>query len=230
MNRVERGIYIQSLDGTMGESAKTGVAGGRAEPAAKPEKYQRILDAAISVIAQKGFFQARVSEIADRAGVADGTIYLYFRSKEQILMAAIDSAFDAFLERARHEARDTALPAAQRLRRLCQLHLEHLGANRNLALMFQTELRQSTRFLAQFSRTRLVEYFELIRSVIRDGQRAGDFRAGIPEKIAANCFFGAVDEMVTSWMLSEHDYPLAGATDAVMDVILKGMEQGKTAG
>ena len=193
------------------------------------EKYQRILEAAISVIAEKGFFQARVSEIAERAGVADGTIYLYFKNKEQILMAAIDSPFVAFLERARTAAQDLSISPEQRLRRLCQLHLETLGENRNLALVFQTELRQSARFLAQFSRTRLVEYFDLIRSVVREGQAAGQFRAGVSDKIAANCFFGAIDEMVTSWMLSEHSYPLAGAADAVMDVILNGMENRSAA-
>ncbi|HZU21705.1 MAG TPA: TetR/AcrR family transcriptional regulator [Terriglobales bacterium] len=204
----------------MAEALKTRVS----RPIARGEKHQRILDAAISVIAEKGFFQARVSEIAERAGVADGTIYLYFKNKEQILMAAIDSAFAAFLERARAAVSDAAMPPEQRLSRLCQLHLETLGGNRDLALVFQTELRQSARFLAQFSRTRLVEYFDLIRSLVREAQSAGRFRPDISDKIAANCFFGAIDEMVTSWMLSEHQYSLAGAADAVMNVILKGME------
>jgi TetR/AcrR family fatty acid metabolism transcriptional regulator len=192
-------------------------------PAGKGQKHQRILEAAIAVIAEKGFFQARVAEIAERAGVADGTIYLYFKSKEEILMAAIDSAFASFLEQARREVQDASLTPEQRLRRLCGLHLQTLGGNHDLALVFQTELRQSVRFLAQFSRTRLVEYFDLIRATVREGQSAGMFRSEISDKIAANCFFGAIDEMVTSWMLSEQPYELAGAADAVMDVILKGM-------
>jgi TetR/AcrR family fatty acid metabolism transcriptional regulator len=155
--------------------------------------------------------------------VADGTIYLYFKNKEQVLMAAIDSAFAAFLERARADLSRTQEPR-QRLRRLAQLHLETLGANRSLAVVFQTELRQSAKFLSQFSHHRLVEYFDLIREIVREGQRAGAFRRELSDKIVANCFFGALDEMVTSWMLSEHDYPLAGAADAVVDVILQGME------
>jgi TetR/AcrR family fatty acid metabolism transcriptional regulator len=187
------------------------------------DKYQRILDAAIEVIAENGYFQARVTDIAARAGVADGTIYLYFKNKEQVLMAAIDSAFAAFLVRARAELFRTPEPA-QRLRRLAQLHLETLGANRSLAIVFQTELRQSAKFLGQFSHHRLVEYFDLIRTVVREGQRTGVFRRGLSDKIVANCFFGALDEMVTSWMLSEHDYPLAGAADAVVDVVLQGLE------
>lgn len=212
----------------MAEAVKTRAAGSTAAPGGKPEKYQRILDAAVCVIAEKGFFQARVAEIAERAGVADGTIYLYFKSKEQILMAAIDSAFATFFERARSEVKDPSLPPNQRLRRLCQLHLETLGSNRNVALVFQTELRQSARFLAQFSHTSLVEYFDLIRAIIREGQATGQFRPDISDKIAANCFFGAIDEMVTSWMLSEHPYSLTGAADAVIDVILKGMEARPT--
>ena len=138
-------------------------------------------------------------------------------------MAAIDAAFAAFLQRARAEMEKTRDPR-ERLQRIALLHLEGLGANRSLAIVFQTELRQSARFLAQFSHRRLVEYFDLIRQVVRDGQQAGMFRREMSDKIAANCFFGALDEMVTSWVLSEHDYPLAGAADAVVDVVLRGME------
>ena len=192
-------------------------------PNSKPEKYQRILDAAIEVISENGYFQARVSEIADRAGVADGTIYLYFKNKEQILMAAIDAAFEAFLQRAKEELQPIDDPRA-RLRRLAFLHLDAMGANRPLAAVFQTELRQSAKFLTQFSRRHLVEYFDLIRDIIRQGQSQGVFRHDVSEKIAANCLFGALDEMVTSWVLSEHEYPLAGAADPVVDLFLRGVE------
>lgn len=190
------------------------------------DKYQRILDAAVEVIAESGYFRARVTDIAARAGVADGTIYLYFKNKEQVLMAAIDSAFAGFLKRARTELSHAHGPRA-RLQRLAHLHLETLGANRSLAIVFQTELRQSAKFLAQFSHHQLIEYFDLIRAEVREGQRLGVFRRELSDKIVANCFFGALDEMVTSWVLSEHDYPLAGAADAVVDVILMGMETGK---
>lgn len=198
-------------------------AGRTGESPQRGDKSQRILDAAIAVIAEKGYWQARVSEIADRAGVADGTIYLYYKNKEQLLMAAIDSAFGAFLERARRELADLKGPR-QRLHRLAYVHLDMLGGNRSLAIVFQTELRQSAKFLKEFSQHRLVEYFDMIRGIVREGQKNGEFRAEMSDKIAANCFFGALDEMVTSWMLSERDYPLAGAADAVVDVILTGME------
>ena len=187
------------------------------------DKYQRILEAAVEVIAEHGFFNARVADIAQRAGVADGTIYLYFKSKDQILMAAISNAFGAFLELARAEVKSASEPRDQ-LRRLALLHLTSLGSNRNLAIVFQTELRQSARFLAQFSQHQLKQYFDLIREVVRKGQDQGVFRGDLSDKIVANCFFGSLDEMVTSWLLGERDYSLPGAADAVVDVILGGVE------
>ena len=186
-----------------------------------PEKYDRILEAAMAVFAEKGFFVSRISDIADRANVADGTVYLYFKNKDEILATAINSAFDTFMNNAREELQKIAEPA-ERLRTLARLHLEALGGNRNAAVVFQMELRQSTRLL-EFSHHHLIEYFTLVRDAIQEGQRRGDFRRDLPDKIAANCFFGALDEMVTSWVLSEHDFPLANAADAIVDILLNGM-------
>ncbi len=166
---------------------------------------------------------ARVADIAARAGVADGTVYLYFRNKEEILMAAINTAFDGFMKHARTEVEGIASPV-EKLRRLAFLHLEALGANRNLAIVFQMELRQSVRFLGAFSHHQMVEYFTLVRECIRQGQQQGLLRPEMNDKIAANCFFGALDEMVTSWVLAEQEYPLSKAADSVSDIILRGLE------
>ncbi len=186
------------------------------------DKYQRILDAAAAVFAEKGFFNSRVADIADRANVADGTVYLYFKSKEEILRIVINTAFDAFMSLARTELTKLSDPA-QRLQRLAFLHLDALGSNRNLAVVFQMELRQSTRFLSEFSHHHMVEYLGLVREAIVQGQASGIFRREVPDKFAANCFFGALDEMVTSWVLSKHEYPLANVADVVVDIFLNGM-------
>lgn len=186
-----------------------------------PEKYDRILEAALAVFAEKGFFVSRISDIADRANVADGTVYLYFKNKDEILATAISTAFDTFMNNARTELEKIPDPVA-RLRKLARLHLEALGGNRNAAIVFQMELRQSTR-LSEFSHQHLIEYFTLVRAAIQEGQQLGVFRQDMPDKIAANCFFGALDEMVTSWVLSEHEFPLANAADAVVDILLNGM-------
>lgn len=190
-----------------------------------PDKYQRILDGAVAVFAEKGFFTSRIADIADRAGVADGTVYLYFKNKEEILMSAINTAFDAFMSLARTELKKLPDPA-ERLRRLAHLHLDAMGSNRNLAVVFQMELRQSARFLSEFSHHHMVEYLQLVREAIREGQARGMFRPQMSDKYAANCFFGALDEMVTSWVLSGHEFPLVNAADVVVDIFLNGMRTG----
>ena len=192
------------------------------------DKHQRILDAAIEVIAEHGFFHSRVAEIADRAGVADGTVYLYFKTKDELLMAAIDSAFHRFIRRAEAALSELTDPR-EKLRRMAFLHLEGLGSNRDLAIVFQTELRHSAKFLGEFSHNLMGEYFDLIKRVLREGQSSGVFRPEISVTIAAHCFFGAVDEIVTSWVLSERDrdaHHLSGLTDSVVSIILKGVETG----
>ena len=206
------------------QSGDNGIPGPVVPGNRNSEKYQRILDAALAVFAEKGFFVSRVSDIADRANVADGTVYLYFKNKDEILASAINTAFDGFMSRARTELEKLASPT-ERLRRLAYLHLEALGSNRNLAVVFQMELRQSTRSLSEFSHKHLVEYFTLVREAITEGKTRGEFRQEMPEKIAANCFFGAIDEMVTSWVLSEKDYPLAHAADPLIDILLNGMRR-----
>ncbi len=190
------------------------------------DKYQRILDAAVAVFAEKGFFTSRIADIADRADVADGTVYLYFKNKEEILMTAINTAFDGFMSLARTELKKLADPA-ERLRRLAFLHLEAMGSNRNLAVVFQMELRQSTRFLSEFSHRHMIEYLQLVRDAITEGQAKGIFRREMSDKYAANCFFGALDEMVTSWVLSGHEFQLPHAADVVVDIFLNGMRAGQ---
>ncbi len=214
-------VFPTGLGESLSTSSNTGI-----NPNRTTDKYQRILDAAVAVFAEKGFFVARISDIADRANVADGTVYLYFKNKEEILMTAINTAFDGFMRRARIELEKIASPSA-RLRRLAFLHLDALGSNRNMAVVFQMELRQSTRFIAEFSHRQMVEYLGLVRTAIREGQERGEFRRDMPEKFAANCFFGAIDEMVTSWVLSEHEYPLTNVANVVMDILLNGMQTAK---
>ena len=190
------------------------------------DKHTRILYAAIEVFAEHGYFQARISDIAIKAGVADGTIYLYFKNKEQILMAALDFAFHRFMNVAKGEIKTIQGPR-ERLLRLAELHLEKMGENRGIAVVFQTEVRQSARFLKEFSHKHLVEYFDLVRSIVQEGQQKGIFRKEVSDKIAANCIFGALDAMVTSWLLSEKDYRLGHAASALMDVVLTGLEVRK---
>ncbi len=193
-----------------------------ARPAPDTDKRQLILDAATHVFAERGFFAAQVADIARRAGIAAGTVYLYFKSKDDILI----SLFDRTMQDAIREGKDALAgspDAADRLRRIARLHLERLGRDRALAIVFQVELRQSTKFMARLSATRLRSYLGLIRDAIAEGQAAGLFRQGVPPTLAAKMFFGALDEMATNWILSDRRYTLADDADTIVDVFLHGV-------
>ena len=110
----------------------------------------------------------------------------------------------------------------ERLLRLARAHLARLGHDRNLAIVFQVELRQSTKFMERFSSTLLRDYLGLIRDAIADGQRAGTFRADINATVAAKMFFGALDEMATNWILSRRGYSLEADADTVVDLFVNG--------
>jgi TetR/AcrR family fatty acid metabolism transcriptional regulator len=192
----------------------------RPEPLPGP-KRDAILRAAIDVFAERGYFTAQVADVARVAGVAAGTVYLYFRSKEDLLISIFERSMRAALSEVRDGDANGADPV-ERLRRFARLHLGRLGRDRKLAVVFQVELRQSTKFMERFSSTLLREYLGLIRSAIADGQAAGVFRTDINPTVAAKMFFGALDEMATNWILSSRRYSLESDADAVVDLFVNG--------
>jgi TetR/AcrR family fatty acid metabolism transcriptional regulator len=188
------------------------------------DKRRRILQAAVKVFARKGYFAARVAEIAQRAGVADGTIYLYFRGKEDILVSLFDELMAEHVERAREEMQAVS-DAPSRLRLIAEHHLRALGADRDVAVVFQVELRQSTKFMERFTASWLGRYFDLVGSVIEQGQREGSLRADVPRKLVTKAFFGTLDELVTSWVIGRKDYDLALLAGPAVDLLLRGAAQ-----
>jgi TetR/AcrR family fatty acid metabolism transcriptional regulator len=195
------------------------------QPERKPNgKYEAILRAAIKVFAGSGFFNSKVADVAREAGVADGTVYLYFKNKDDILVSIFNHYMDEALAAGKASLAEIDDPI-EKLRRIVRAHLERLGRDRNLAVVFQVELRSSTKFMEQCSATKVTEYLELIRAVIEDGQREGVFRAGINTKVAAKVLFGALDEMATNWVLSRKRYNLISTAEPVLDVFLSGVQR-----
>jgi TetR/AcrR family fatty acid metabolism transcriptional regulator len=190
------------------------------EPTLGP-KRDALLRAAIDVFAERGYFNAQVADVARVAGVAAGTVYLYFRSKDDLLVSIFERSMREAIAEGRAMAGGVRDPR-QRLRRFAALHLGRLGRDRNLAVVFQVELRQSTKFMERFSSTLLRDYLGLIRDAIADGQRAGMFRADIKATVAAKMFFGALDEMATNWILSRRRYSLEADADTVVDLFVNG--------
>jgi TetR/AcrR family fatty acid metabolism transcriptional regulator len=186
------------------------------------DKRAAIIRAAIRVFAHNGYFNSKVADIAREAGVADGTVYLYFKSKEEILHSIFDRSVDEAVADARKQL-DAISDPREKLRQIARLHLERLGADRDLAVVFQVELRGSTKFMEEFSAAGFAEYLALIRSAFEEGQRAGVFRADLNAKIVAKILFGALDEMATNWILSPRRYKLAPMADQVLDILLNGV-------
>jgi TetR/AcrR family fatty acid metabolism transcriptional regulator len=189
------------------------------------DKREAILRAAIKVFARNGYFNSKVSDIAGEAGIADGTVYLYFKSKDEILHSVFDRAMAEFIAEGQRELAELQDPVTK-LRRIAELHLEKLGGDRELAIVFQVELRGSTKFMREFSAAGFGEYLDIIRRTIAEGQREGMFRNDIKPITAAKIFYGALDEMVTNWVLSQRHYPLAPLADEVLKVFFGGVLLG----
>lgn len=190
------------------------------------DKREAILRAATEVFARNGYFNSKVSDIAKSANVADGTVYLYFKSKEEILHSIFDRTMLEAIDEARERLGKIA-DARERLRALAQLHLQRLGADRALAVVFQVELRGSTKFMEAFSAAGFAEYLKLIREIIEEGKQSGVFRRDLNANLCAKILFGALDEMATNWILSERAYDLAPMADAVLDVFFNGVVKTK---
>jgi TetR/AcrR family fatty acid metabolism transcriptional regulator len=185
-------------------------------------KREAILRAGTCVFARNGYFNAKVADIAREAEVADGTVYLYFKSKEEILHSIFDQKMAEAIESGRKLIAKINDPS-EKLRRIAALHLERLGADRDLAIVFQVELRGSTKFMREFSAAGFAEYLSLLRQTFEEGQRSGVFRADLNAKIVSKILFGALDEMATNWIISKRNYKLEPMADLVMDVFLNGV-------
>lgn len=186
------------------------------------DKREAILRAATKVFAGKGYFNSKVADIAKEAGIADGTVYLYFKSKDEILHSIFDRAMAEFIEEGKRELKDFD-NAKDKLRRISQLHLERLGADREMAIVFQVELRGSTKFMEAFSAAGFAEYLDIIRKTIEEGQTQGVFRKDLHPITCAKILYGALDEMVTNWILSKNSYPLAPMADEVLKIFFGGV-------
>jgi TetR/AcrR family transcriptional regulator, fatty acid metabolism regulator protein len=187
-----------------------------------PSKPQQIIDAAIRVFARTGYYNSRVSDIAREAGIASGTIYLYFKTKDEILVSLFRDKMAEWVAFARREIATEADPVAK-IRRLVALHFSVLEANPDLAEVVQVELRQGHKFFRGASAHEISAYFELIGGVLEEGIASGQVRRDLPVKLATKMLFGAMDQLATSWVLGKRAYRLSDAAEAVATIFLKGV-------
>ena len=186
------------------------------------DKHGQIIDAAVRVFARNGYYNSRVSDIAREAGIASGTIYLYFKTKDDILVTLFREKMAAWVAHLRAEiARENG--AVAKVKRLVALHFTVLEQDPALAEVVQVELRQGHKFFRGASAHEVSAYLELIASILEDGQAAGTIRRDVPVKIATKVLFGAMDQVATSWVLGKRKYRLTDAADAVAAIFLRGV-------
>lgn len=189
----------------------------------KEKKFDIILDAALKVIAENGFHGSQVSKIAKEAGVADGTIYLYFKNKEDILISLFQNKLGHLIEMF-NESIQVSTTAEAAIRSICQIHFTELEKNVHLAYVTQIELRQSNIELRKAIGEIVKPYIKLIEHILVKGVENGEFRSNLDVKLARNLIFGGMDEVVSSWLISGSKYSLSNQIEGTADFFLRAIK------
>ncbi|MEH7125649.1 TetR/AcrR family transcriptional regulator [Bacillus sp. JJ1773] len=184
-------------------------------------KYRQIIDAAVIAIAENGYHQAQVSKIAKQAGVADGTIYLYFKNKEDILISLFQEKMGYFVEKYEEKiaGKETA---AEKLLVLVETHFNMLSEDRHLAIVTQLELRQSNKEIRHKINEVLKGVLSLVEKILVEGKENGEFSAALDTRLARQMIFGTMDETVTTWVMNEQKYDLTSLAGPVHQLLLGG--------
>ena len=190
----------------------------------KGNKREKILLAAEEVFANKGFYMSRVSDIAKRAKVAEGTIYIYFESKEDIILSIFKEKMGKWLESLKEKLSQINDPI-EKLREIIGTHFSTLYENPHLAQLIQIELRACSAFMRGGSAPEMKAYLNLIEEVIEEGKEKGVFRKDFSTKVAARALLGIMDEMATIWVLKKK-FDLRELTEEVFDIFYKGIKGG----
>ncbi len=191
--------------------------------ARRNHKKELIIDAAIRVFAEKGFYLAKVADVARSAGVADGTIYLYFKNKDDILISLFETKMEEILTRFRTIVTDN-LPATDKIREFVRLHFRLIEEDQNLAEVFQVELRQSSKFLKDYHNQKFIDYLNIIGDILFEGQASGIFRTDFRINTQKLAIFGAVDEIARQWILHEEPkFNLRETALELADTIIRGL-------
>lgn len=185
-------------------------------------KYKQIVDAAVKVIAQNGYHSSQVSKIAKEAGVADGTIYLYFKNKEDILVSVFEDKMGQFIDQIAETIKEKP-NADEKLLTMIEMHFGQLAENRYLAIVTQLELRQSNLTLRREINAVLKPYLNVIDSIVEEGMDSGIFRKDLKVPLVRQMIFGTLDEIVTNWVMQEDRYNLLTQVKDVHTLITTGL-------
>ncbi|QKG84024.1 TetR/AcrR family transcriptional regulator [Kroppenstedtia pulmonis] len=188
------------------------------------EKYNAIIDAAVRVIAEHGYHQSQVSKIAREANVADGTIYLYFENKDDVLISLFNEKMGAFVSDV-EKALSQVSSSQEQLRELIRLHFEYLASDHQLAIVTQIELRQSNPAVRKQIGLILKRYLNVIDKVIEAGIAEKLFRDNLDVRTVRRMVFGTIDETVTSWIMQDCKYSLLEQVEPILCLFLNGIKR-----
>ena len=187
------------------------------------DKHSKIIRAATKVFAKKGFFNARISDIAKEAKVADGTIYLYFNNKYDMLLSVFEEKIGKLVEQINSQLEKEEDP-----RRMLEIfianHLREMKKNKNLAEVIQIELRQTNKIIRDYRNNKFSEYLNIISTIIKRGQAQNVFRKDIMPGIAKRAIFGAMDEIARIWNINiDSEYKIEDTEVQVIKIFLVGV-------
>ncbi|WP_226036483.1 TetR/AcrR family transcriptional regulator [Aquibacillus saliphilus] len=187
-------------------------------------KFKQIIDAAVIVIAENGYHASQVSKIAKTAGVADGTIYLYFKNKEDILVSVFQEKMGQFIEKTEHEI-NLKQNAEEKLKTLILMHFKQLSEDHDLAIVTQLELRQSNKELRLKINDVLKRYLVIIDRIVEEGMNEGLFQPKMNIRLVRHMIFGTLDETVTNWVMKEQKYRLEDQVNDVHELLINGLSR-----
>ncbi len=188
-------------------------------------KHDQIIEAAVKVFAKKGFYNAKVSEIAREASVADGTIYLYFKNKDDILISLFEEKMHSWIEKMEAVLSDVEAPL-EKLRAFVSQHLWMIKEDKYMAEVMQIELRQSSKFMRRYVPVKFLEYLDLIGKIIEEGIQKGAIRKDVIPAIAKRAIFGALDEMLLYWVLAKKPkYSLEQSVEQISHLFIDGLRE-----
>lgn len=207
----------------------TGLGSSRQEKSNKDNgKYQRIMNAAIKIFAEQGFYKATISQVAREAGVADGTIYIYFKNKADILNNFFSHRTRLVFQRFR-DAVEQATDSEDKLRNLIWRHLYEFQRDRDMAIVFQREALQA-RYIADEDIKEITKmYLDILEEIISQGQREGSIRKDFQAGLVKRLILGAVNEVINTWVTAGGKYELVPMADPLVDLYLKGIGQKQQA-
>lgn len=186
-------------------------------------KYKQIIDAAVVAIANNGYHQTQVSKIAKEARVADGTIYLYFKNKEDILVSVFKEKMAVFIQNLQ-DILNEEKSASMRLLKMIENHFRVLHEDRQLAIVTQLELRQAGKELRLKINDVLKEYLSLLDAILKEGIENGELDKRLDIRLARQMVFGTIDEITTSWVMNNQKYDLIELSPEVHKLLMKALE------